>query len=206
MFRDIKTIFASATLISLAALIIYDSLPHFDAELVKLKRQHDSPQRNWNLFYSQDNVFQNSSIRYATELGAIANLIKTGSIVLSDRASSYYIAAESRAFVKNIHAHHGLNRDPMWRILLGRQNACFPDNSDRLRLFTEFVNKQKADADRLNRPPLNYILVNHDKQNRNLRLDCLAARSGSLNKEYSKLLPRVYRGEYFTLYSLKGFN
>lgn len=203
MAKHIKGVVASVILISLLGLVVYDSLPHFDAELVKLKRQHDSPQRNWNLFYSQDNVYQNSSIRYADDLAAIAGLIEADSILLSDRASSYYIAAESSAFVKNINNHHGGNREPRWSGLIGRQHACFPDQPERLLQFVSFVEKQQAYSKPPARPKFNYILVNRDTQNLNLSKDCLSARHGTLNKEYSEILQTVFAGEYLRLYSLK---
>ncbi|MFT7686025.1 MAG: hypothetical protein ACI9FB_001370 [Candidatus Azotimanducaceae bacterium] len=206
MPKRIKAGLASVALLSLLALVAYDARTHFDADLIELKRQVDSPQRHWSLFYSQSNVYQNSSIRYANDLASIAKLIENDSIVLSDRASSYYLAAETRAFVKNIHRHHGGNREAKWSRLIGRQNACFPDRPERHAQFTTFVQKQQAYAKRQGRPRFSYILVNHDRQNRNLRKSCLAARHGTLNKEYSGILPTVFSGEYLTLYSLNEIN
>jgi hypothetical protein len=202
MPERIKAGLVSLALLALFVLVAYDSRSHFDADLIELKRQHDSAQRHWNLFYSQNNVYQNSSMRYVSDLAAIAELIENDSIVLSDRASSYYLAAETRAFVKNIHEHHGGNRQAKWSRLISRQNACFPDRPERLAQFIEFIQKQQAYAARQGRPRFSYILVNHDTQNRNLPKDCLSARHGMLNKEYSSILPTVFSGEYLTLYSL----
>ena len=206
MPKRIKPSLAGAALLSLLALVAYDARTHFDPSLIELKRQHDSPQRNWSLFYSQNNVYKNSSIRYANDLAAIAELIENDSIVLSDRASSYYLAAETHVFVKNINNHHGGNREAKWIRLIRKQNACFPDHPERLEQFIKFVQKQQTYAKRQGRPGFNYILVNQDKQNRNLPKDCLAARHGTLNKEYSSLLPTVFSGEHLTLYSLNEIN
>ena len=202
MPKSIKAGLAGLALLTILGLVAYDARTHFDADLIELKRQHDSAQRHWNLFYSQNNVYQNSSMRYVSDLAAIAELIENDSIVLSDRASSYYLAAETHAFVKNIHKHHGGNRQAKWSRLIGRQNACFPDRPERLAQFIEFIQKQQAYAARQGRPRFSYILVNHDKKNRNLRKDCLSARHGTLNKEYSSIFPTVFSGEYLTLYSL----
>lgn len=206
MSERFKASLAGVAMLALVALVAHDARTHFDPSLIELKRHHDSPQRNWSLFYSQSNVYQNSSIRYANDLAAIAELIKNDSIVLSDRASSYYLAAETHAFVKNINSHHGGNREAKWIRLIGKQNACFPDHPERLEQFIKFVQKQQTYAKRQGRPGFNYILVNRDKRNRNLRKDCLAARHGTLNKQYSSILPTVFNGEYLTLYSLNEIN
>lgn len=206
MSKRIKASLASTVLLSLLALVAYDARTHFDADLISLKRQGKSAQRNWSLFYSQNNVYQNSSIRYADDLAGIAKLIENNSVVLTDHASSYYLAAETRAFVKNIHNHHGGNREAKWNTVIGRQYACFPDSPDRLELLIAFIQTQKAYAKRQSRPQFNYILINKDKQNRNLRMDCLSARHGTLNKQYASILPTVYAGQYLTLYSLDEIN
>ena len=206
MSERIKAGLASVVLLSLLALVVYDARMHFDADLIELKRQHGSPQRDWSLFYPQNNVYQNSSIRYVDDLAAIAKLIESDSIVLSDPASSYYLAAETQTFVKNINDHHGGNRQAKWNSLIRKQYACFPDRPEQLEQFIAFVKKQNNYAKRLNLPIFNYILVNKDKQNQNLSKYCLAARHGTLNKEYSRILPTVFSGEYLTLYSLSEIN
>ena len=206
MPKTIKAGLGGLTLLTLLALVAYDARTHFDPSLIELKRQHDSPQRNWSLFYSQNNVYKNSSIRYANDLAAIVELIENDSIVLSDRASSYYLTAETRAFVKNVNNHHGGNWEGKWSSLIGKQNACFPDQPKRREQFIEFVQKQRTYAKSQGRPQFNYILVNRDKTNRNLRKDCLAARHGTLNEQYSSILPTVFNGEYLTLYSLNEIN
>jgi len=206
MLERIRVSATILTLLTLLALVVYDSRTHFDANLVELKRQNNSPQRSWSIFYSQNNVYQNSSIRYANDLVAIAGIIEKDSVVLSDIASSYYVAAASPAFVKNIHQHHGASRQPEWSMMLRRQSACFPDRTGQREMFLEFIQEQNLLAKRKGQPLLKYMLVNNDSLNKNLGKDCLASRNGTLNKEYTNFFPTVFRGEYLSLYRLNKVN
>jgi hypothetical protein len=198
----IRKLMLFITMASLLVLIVFDSIVHFDSERVQRKKHSKSDQRHWSLFYSQRNVYLNSSLRYSQELIEISKLLEAKTVVLTDFASGYYIAAESAAFVKGIHAHHGGSRQPEWHRFLRRQDACFPDKPDRKDRFITFVRNQNTLAKQSGHPPLKYIMVNSDKRNRNLRRDCLAARSGTLNKEYSMFLELLYRGDHLSLYSL----
>jgi len=92
-------------LLSLIALVAYDSKQHFDANLISLKREHRSAQRDWNIFYGQNYVFYDSAMRYEQDLSAINDIIQSGAVALSDLASSYYLSTYLPMYVKRVHKH-----------------------------------------------------------------------------------------------------
>ncbi|MGK0439977.1 MAG: hypothetical protein ACJATK_002941, partial [Paracoccaceae bacterium] len=52
-----KRLLVFFALASVLALLAYDASPHFDKGLIQLKRQNNSAQRHWSLFYGQRFVF-----------------------------------------------------------------------------------------------------------------------------------------------------
>ena len=179
---------AFATLLSI---VVYDSNFHFDANIINLKRNHYSAQRNWNINYGQHFVFDDSSMRYHTDLTRIGDLIEPGSTLISDIATSYYTAAELPVYVPNVHLHHGRRSDRFWDTFLRQRLLCYLGEKtvdDRLRSFL------RKRVEKL------YIIVNRDRVNSNLKRDCLASKSDLLLRELPRFSEPLWQGEYLNLY------
>lgn len=197
-------VFASLGIIVLLAIVIYDSRWHFDAGLIQLKRQHQSAQGNWNIFYGQHYVYQDSSFRYQADFAEIEKLIEPGKLLLSDIATSYFAAAELPVFIRNVRIHQGRNKSTAWRNFLGERTACYLNQIDSMDAFREFILSENSNAKRLNRPEFKYVIVNKDTLNLNLRYDCLWHGRHGMIENMQAISTLVYQGEYLNLYKLNA--
>ena len=180
--------------VSLLGLVAIDSAFHFDQQKVQIKTKHYSAQRNWSLFYGQSYVFNDSSTRYKSDFVEIKRIVKPDSIVLSDLASSYYVAAHLPVYVVNLHRHQGSSTPSAWKQFLATRVFCyieFEENRVKLEGFLKL--NQKFD----------YVLVNKDRVNSNRKRDCLAFRSKTIIKELPRFANLVFEGEFLNLYALK---
>ena len=182
---------SGVALVALISIVVYDSSFHFGANIINLKRNNYSAQRNWNINYGQRFVFDDSSMRYHADLTRIGGLIEPGSTLISDIATSYYAAAELAVYVPNVQPHHGRRSDRFWDTFLRQRLLCYLGEKtvdDRLRSFLR---------ERRNKL---YIIVNKDRTNSNRKLDCLASRSNLLVSQLPRFSEPLWQGEYLNLY------
>lgn len=199
---QISKVISAFVLLSVVALVVYDSLPHFDEDLVHLKRGHRSAQRDWNVHYDQSYVFNDSSMRYQADLNAIERIIEPDHIVLSDLATSYFLAAHMPIYVKNVHHHQGRNQSAAWRKLLNDKTACYLGQEGNMAKFKRFVIKQNKRAKQMNQPLFKYVVVNKDTKNLNLKYGCLWHARGRLSESITEISSLHYTGEFLDLYEL----
>ena len=187
------------TLIGLALVLIlsvvaFDSTIHFNAQRVDIKFKHYSAQRNWSLFYGQEYVFKDSSIRYESDFKEIARLVNPNTTLLSDLATSYYAAAQLSVFVVNLHRHQGQSTPLAWKQFISGRAACYLEFEENQTKFSVFV---KSNND------FNYLLVNKDRVNSNRKRDCLAFRSNTLIEKLPDFADLIFEGEFLNLYAIK---
>lgn len=195
---------ASMALFAVAILIAYESRNHFNKELIPLKRQHNSAQQNWNVFYGQRFAYYDGMFRYQEDLAQIKTLFEPGNIVLSDLATSYYVAASLPAYVRNVHRHQGRTQSSSWKALLDDRLACYLDQEDFSLTFKEFVYEDRKLSDAKGQPKFNYIIVNKDLYNKNARQDCLWNRRSVVMDNIADFTKLVFEGKYLNLYLIEG--
>jgi len=194
-----KKILAGCAGIALIALILLDSKAHFDPSLIQAKRKHQSAQKNWNLFYGQNYNFADSSMRYRDDIAKISSLLAKGFSVISDMATSYYIASSSQAYVINIQRHHGAAYTNAWNKLIRNKTLC---NLGQLRYQSKLAQFFYDQRSRATKFPVKYLIVNNDTLNKNVRLDCLWQRRQSLVENIKGVSRPIYQGDFLTLYEL----
>ena len=199
----LKRLLTSLALIGVLSLVFYDSKSHFSESLIQLKRQNNSAQKNWNIFYGQRFVYYDGSFRYRHDLDQIRGLIEPGQVVLSDLATSYYAATYLPVFVRNVQRHQGRWQSPLWQKMLDSNVACNLHQEDSFLAFQAFVAENKKFSDTENQPKFNYVLVNKDVNNKNVRLDCLSNRRAIFMQNIVRLSSLKYSGEFINLYEIE---
>ncbi|RBP51501.1 hypothetical protein [Arenicella xantha] len=185
----------------LLGIVGYDAKLHFSQDLVDAKKSVRSAQRHWSLFYHQSNVYIDSSIRYQNDFVRLKTIVEPGSMVMTDLATSYYVAAQLPVYVPNIHRHHRRNDLPSWRRFLDNEHACYLNQEAHLEALSRFIKaKSLASNERVAR--WRYIIVNKDQENRNLRLDCLSQTRRAMINNILEFADIEYDGEYLRLYKL----
>ena len=199
--KNIERILCCFGLLAIVILVISDSSMHFDKQRVEIKRQANSPQHHWNVFYPQRYTYVDTSFKYRNDLLQISQLIEPNKIVLSDRATSYYLVSELPVYVKNVWRHHGRNY-PLWTNLLDNLYACYIDQDRSLSEIQEFIAEFKQYAKDKKQPEFKYWVINRDPNNFNLRDDCLATRGSDIEQALPNIAREIYRGEYLWVYEL----
>ncbi|MBX2847231.1 MAG: hypothetical protein KTR16_02835 [Acidiferrobacterales bacterium] len=198
----VKAAIYTAGVLSIIAFVAYDSRQHFDAELIELKKQANSGQRNWSLFYGQSNVYQNGGLRHADDFAKLAPLLEENSAIFTDIATSYYLASSLPAYVKNVHRHHGRWKSPEWNSLITARTACWIDVPDYLARFKEVLAQEQQVADRRGLPPVRYIAINNTDNNINFKRDCLSQRRGAIRLAINKIGDPVFEGDSVSIYKI----
>lgn len=190
-------------LIGLVILIGFDSRQHFGSELVQLKKKHHSAQRNWNIFFGQENVYLNGALDQINEIEGLEFLSTERVAILSDLATSYYLASSLPIYVKNVHKHHGRYKSPRWDKLIESRSVCYINH---VKHFDKFkaVLKEEASALSVKASPVVEYLVLNNHANLNLRRDCFSKRTKILGSTLSRLAEKVYEGETLTVFRLSG--
>lgn len=194
--------FCAVVLVAVVCTIVVDTRSHFDQGLVDLKIKHRSAQRHWNVYFSQNQVFFNSSLRYREDFRQIESLLPKDSLVLSDLATSYYAAAVLPAYVINIHRHHGRDKRKLWTAFVAKHHVCYFERDAVRAAFLREL-EQHLSQIRVPQLQLGYFILNKDKDNRNLRDDCLSLRSGWIAANIDWIADLQYAGEYLNLYRFK---
>lgn len=195
-------IFSILFLFTAAIIVVNDAMIHFDADRVSVKRQHQSAQRHWSAFYSQNYTYADSSFRYQYDIRNIAELIEPNQLVLSDLPSSYYLAAELPVFLLNAHAHH--LRDYNSRQLIDGFYPCYIDQEESLSKVKAFIKRNRTQPEGKSHPRLKYWVINRDPINLNLRKECLATRGKYIATGLQHLGELIYQGEFLWLYQINA--
>ncbi len=201
-----KVFIPLSILLVVAAVLVHDSWYHFNADSIHKKRVHQSPQRNWNIWYNQKYVYSDSPIRYQNDLARIKDVMIPGYSVWSDLATSYYAAATLPVYVRNIHRHHQLTRFKGVMKFLAGGNVCYLEDASHLEAAVQFFKKDSVLSKKRGWPEIRYILLNKDKQNFLLRRECMAVRSRHLELNLLNISHLLYEGQYLNLYELSTFN
>ena len=201
----LKRAFAALVGLAFMAVVVVDTLPRFRQQTVELKRQHQSAQRNWNVFYGQKYVYTDSAIKYQADFTALQNILQPESVVLTDLATSYYVASHLPLYVRNVHRHHGRQHGDDWYRLLQARHACFLDQPERKKAFAEFVDKERLKRQNTGQLEFRYLIVNKDQENLNLKLDCMSQSRTAFISNIDDIAEMVFDGEFLRVYELQNF-
>ncbi|MFT5572299.1 MAG: hypothetical protein ACI9FR_001222 [Cryomorphaceae bacterium] len=190
------------SILTLVSMMLYDSRQHFDKGLIQLKRNHQSAQTNWNLFYDQRYVWTDSSLRYRQDISNIKELVESESVIFSDLPTSYYLAAAMPIYVRNIHRHQGMRDFPKWREFISSNLFCYLDQKESFSASEEFINVFEQGAGVSVRNRLDYIVINKDEANRPIRYSCMWHRRSVILENIERIAKLEFAGEYLNLYSL----
>jgi len=197
-----KKIAAILGLIVIIVFLAYDSSRHFSEDVVRSKRQANSGQNNWNMFYGQRFVYYDSAFRYLADFDEISAIIEPNQVILSDLATSYYAAASLPVYVRNVQIHHGRRQSRLWNQALEDRIFCNLHLEDSAEVFKALIAEEVAKPNGI--PRLRYILVNNDKNNKNVRVDCLWNRRALLIEHIDDITQLIFKGQYLSLYELKS--
>lgn len=186
-------------LLLLVLVCLRDGFFHFDRDLVVLKKQHSSPQKHWSLFYDQSHVYLSGSLNISNDLIDLREYVKEDSLVLSDKATSYYFTAHLPVHIVNIHRHHGRYKRSGWGKYLDTGRQCRLSDTKNLHSLLELA---KNHTMTYGRDVL--LVVNKSQNNVNHLKDCLSTNRGYLIKTADGLFPSLFENESFVLYSLSA--
>lgn len=188
----------------LLVFLAFESSSHFSLALLKHKKEIFSAQKNWNLFYGQSNVYLNGGLRHADDFKALEGVLEPGSGLVTDLATSYYLAASLPVYVKNVHKHHGLYTSQPWSKLFTHRIVCYLDAPEN---FSEFQKVMRGESKRSLKegiPPVRYIAVNRTHYNDNFKRGCLSQRRRGMLSVIDQLGEPVFDGETISVYRLSA--
>jgi hypothetical protein len=198
----VTTLAVCILLAMLVAMMLYDSRQHFDKSLIQLKRNHQSAQRNWNVFYDQRYVWTDSSLRYEQDLSKIKELVEPESVIFSDLPTSYYLAAAMPIYVRNVHRHQGFKAFPKWRDFIASNRFCYLDQKENFSASEAFFSGLEKGPRVSIRKRLDYIVINKDEANRPIRYNCMWNRRLVILDNIERIARLEFAGEFLNLYSL----
>ena len=198
-----KTVYI-LSLIALTLFLMHESRIHFDPQLIKIKKEALSAQKDWSVFYGQSQVYLNGGLRHDQEFSEIAALLEPGSALITDLATSYYAAAGLPIYVKNVHRHHGRHKAREWERLISHRITCYLDAPEYMAKFLNVMVDEEVTAKKRKVPPVRYIAVNRTHYNDNFKRGCMSQRRRGLLSVIGQLGTPVYEGETITLYKLSA--
>jgi len=194
---------AGLVCVGLVALTCVEVYPRFDRNVIDLKRQHKSAQRNWHLFYGQEYVFNDASLKYQNDFEEIIKIVQSDSVLLADISTSYYAAAYLPLFIVNTHRHHGKYMIPRWHSFLEARHGCYLDVPARRDQFKSFLVKERLRAEQKGASAIRYLMVNKDQINLNLKNDCLSQTRTAFIQNVDGIANLTFDGEYLMLFELR---
>ena len=178
----------SAVLLILVSSVALDVMFHL--AVIKHWRMGSEPtEYHWRLDRSFKDNYDNSSLKYQADLSRLNVEIPRGGRILSDTATSLYIAATTNAFIVNPLAHHRVEGGS----LTGRdlQDLC-----ERNPMWDSI-------AKVLDRTNVDYLVVNEDQENHNIRKSCPNLRSKRLPSKFPSHFRQVLVGDDLTVYKIE---
>jgi len=196
-------IVAMLSIFAIAALVIYDARFHFDADLIHVKRQNKSAQKNWNIFFGQSYVYADSAFRYEADFAEIEKLLEPFTSVFADISSSYFASTYLPVYIKNIHRHHGRDHFTGISALLNSRQMCYLQDPKNIDASKQFFKTFNASMRAQGLSPIRYFIINRDDKNLNLRQDCLWTARERLIKFVGTMADLKFEGEHLNFYEIK---
>jgi hypothetical protein len=131
---------------------------------------------------------ENSSLKYRDDLRDLNDHINPGALVLSDVATSVYVAASTNYYVVNPLPHHRLPDSTL--------------SSAELEILCDETASWEALREILMRFKVQYLIVNKDTQNPNLGLSCPALRSAIIATRFPSNFENIFEGKWLSAYQL----
>lgn len=181
----------------IVGLIYIDSYRFFSREYVNLKLRHYSGQYDWNVFFPQSIVYNNSSFRYQLDFKELNKIVVPNSLLISDMATSYYSAALLPVYIRNMQPHQGRRNFKEWSSIFDQLDFCYLDAPKSTEKIKTVLNIE-ANASRL---PI-YVLLNKDGVNINNHRDCMANRSKQIAAGVQAFATKIFSGQYLELYQI----
>jgi len=146
---------------------------------------------HWRATRTYEDNFQHSPLKYIEDLDQISQIISSDAIILSDIATSYYLASTTSVRGRLFHPHHSV---PQFSI----------DNSQRKDICRTILKHPTLNDSSWNFPQdIDYILLNLDRRNKNVAPLCEGDRTQQLISEILKKHSRlIFRSDFFELYKL----
>ena len=187
--KQIRTFF---TFFLVLVMLLPDILFHFNVFPRPLAGR-EATEYHWRTFRNFADNHSNSSLKYRDEIESIDKLLPRDSIVLSDIATSYYLAASSRHNVQLIHDHHQITG-----YSLGFESM--KDLCDRL--STRSSTGEVLEVFR--EVGTTHLIINNDKKNKNIGVLCkneniLKVALSQLKKDGRQ----IYQSQYIQVYSMR---
>lgn len=181
----------------LVGFCITEAKVHFDSELIELKKQRFSAQKNWNWFFDQSNVYESGSLNVSEDILPLRGVLQNDALLISDLATSYYLAAHLPIRIANVHRHHGRYRNQGVATMLDSGRLCrlsTQNNRDELEtaIYDYWPKGQK----------LAYLVINKSQGNQNFSRDCLSANRGYLISTAKEYFEEVFENEGFLVVRL----
>jgi len=146
---------------------------------------------HWRATRTYEDNFQHSPLKYIEDLNQISQIMSSDAIILSDIATSYYLASTTSAQGRFFYSHH---RVPDFSI----------DNSQRADICRKILKRPTLNDSSWNFPQgIDYILLNLDRKNKNVAPLCEGDTAQQLISEILKDHSRlILRSDFFELYKL----
>lgn len=189
-------------MVMLFSLIVFDSSQHFDAALIERKKKAHSAQKHWNIHYGQSYVYLNGGIRHNDDFKKLESVLEPGTAVITDVATSYYMASSLPIYVKNIHRHHGRAASPVWERLISHRVVCYIDAPENLQKFWRVMSLEPTRSKKKGVPAVAYVAVNRTHYNDNFKRGCIGQRRRGMLSVINQLGAEVFDGESIKVYKL----
>ena len=178
----------SAALLILVSSVALDVMFHL-AVIEDWRLGSEPKEYHWRLDRSFKDNYNKSSLKYHADLSRLKKEIPQGSRILSDTATSLYIAATTDVFIVNPLAHHRVEGGSL--------------NGQDLQNLCERNPMWDPIAKILDRTNIDYLVVNEDKENHNIRRSCRNLRSKRLPSKFPSHFLQVFVGDNITVYKIE---
>jgi len=145
-------------------------------------------QYHWQLGREFITNFENSSLKYREDLRDLGDYIGPGALLLSDVATSVYVAASTNYYVVNPLPHHRVPDSTL--------------SSADLEILCDETATWEALREILMRLKVQYLIVNNNSQNPNLSLSCPALRSAIMATRFPSNFKTIFEGKWLRAYQL----
>ena len=175
----------------------FDSYRHFDQDLVSRKMERFSPQKDWNLFFSQSQVFYSGSLNITNDIVDLRDVLPRNSLILSDKATSYYLAAHLPVSVLNVHRHHGRYKKREWMSFIDSNRACLLSEGNNYESLARLARKELD-----NQASPTFLIISKAQGNKNYARDCLSSNRGYLIETAKNFFKLSYENQTFLVFDL----
>ena len=194
----LRKILAAAALLSIITLVVFDSRIHFSSELVRLKSEKFSSQKNWNLFFDQSYVYYSGGLNLHSDIKELNSVLQRDDIVVSDIATSYYLVANLPVHIVNVHRHHGRYRFEKWSEMLDSGRICRLSQDQNLEELDAILDGRLGQSESI------YLVINKSQGNRNFVRDCLSSNRGYLISTAQALFEQRFENQSFVVFDLSS--